>query len=161
MSAASLRQASRTSTVGGRNVEQGDNVDVVRGFVEAFNEHDIEALIAYCDPQIEFHSSFAAPGGAHFRGHDGMRAWHRDMEQAWGTKMRAQLEALFDLGESVLVFALLYGTAKGTGAEAVLPIAVVATLHDGLVIDYKAYGHREDALEDLGVREATLEPIAP
>jgi ketosteroid isomerase-like protein len=138
-----------------------DNVTLVRGFIEAFNRHDIEALIAYCDPQIEFQSSFAALGGAQFHGHDGIRSWHRDMEQAWGPGMRAELEALFDLGETVLVFALLYGTAKGSGAEAALPIAVVATLRNGLVTYYKAYGHREDALEALGVSEAALEPIAP
>ena len=137
------------------------NLDVVRGFIKAFNKHDIEALIAYCDPQIEFHSTFAAVGGAHYRDHDGMRRWHREMESAWGKEMRAELEALFDLGETVLVFALLYGKAKESGAEAVLPIAVVARLRDGLVTYYKAYGHRVDALEDLGVSETTLEAIAP
>ena len=137
------------------------NVAVVRGFIKVFNEHDIEALIAYCDPQIEFHSTFASLGGADYRGHDGMRRWHRDMESAWGKEMRAELEALFDLGDTVLVFALLYGKGKESGAEAVLPIAVVARLRDGLVIDYKAYGHREDALEDLGISENALEAIAP
>ena len=73
--------------------------------------------------------------------------------------MRAELEALFDLGDSVLVFALLYGKGQ-SGVEAALPIAVVARLREGLVTYYKAYGHREDALEDLGVSEATLEATA-
>jgi ketosteroid isomerase-like protein len=48
-------------------------VELLHRFYEAFNARDIEALIACCDPSIEFHSTFAAVGGGVYHGHDGMR----------------------------------------------------------------------------------------
>jgi hypothetical protein len=42
-----------------------------------------------------------------------------------------------------------------------MPFAQVAKWRDGLLIYWKAYVHREDALRDLGVSEDALEPIAP
>ena len=42
-----------------------------------------------------------------------------------------------------------------------MPNALVATWRDGLIVYFKVYAHREDALSDLGVSEEALEPIAP
>ena len=51
-----------------------ENIELLGRFLDAYNAHDIEALIAYCDPSIEFHSAFSAVGGADYDGHDGLRA---------------------------------------------------------------------------------------
>jgi hypothetical protein len=37
----------------------------------------------------------------------------------------------------------------------------VCKWRDGLIVYFKGYTHREDALTDLGVSEDALEPIAP
>ena len=42
-----------------------------------------------------------------------------------------------------------------------MPAAQVAKWRDGLIVFFKGYAHREDALRDLGVAESALEPIAP
>jgi hypothetical protein len=60
------------------------NVDLLRRVVEAYNAREIEAFVAYCDPSIEFQSAFAAVGGEVYYGHDGLRKWHRDVEEVWG-----------------------------------------------------------------------------
>jgi hypothetical protein len=64
------------------------NVELSRRYIEAFNSRDIEAFIAYCDPRIEFHSVWAVVGGAIYHGHNGLRSWHRDLEDAWGGGIR-------------------------------------------------------------------------
>jgi ketosteroid isomerase-like protein len=138
-----------------------ESVQIARAFTEAFNRRDIEALVSHCDPQIEFHSTFAAVGGAVYHGHDGMRRFIRDLDEAWGGEIRSEPEAYFDLGEHTLTFTVLHGRGRESGAEVVLPIAVVSRLRDGLFVYYRAYVHREDALRDLGVTEDALEPIAP
>jgi ketosteroid isomerase-like protein len=138
------------------------NVERVRGFTQAFNESDVEGLLSYCDPEVEFHSTFSAIGGNVYRGHDGGRSWHRDLQETWGEDIRSELEALFDLGDgTVLVFTVLRGRGQQSGVEALLPVAVVARLRDGLLVYYRAYVHKEDALEELGVSEDELVPIAP
>jgi ketosteroid isomerase-like protein len=137
------------------------NVDVVHAFTEAFNAGDIEALVACCDPKIELHSTFAAIGGAIYHGHEGMRNWRRDLEEAWGGEIRSALEALFDLGERMLVFTVLYGRGRQSGVEVGLPAAMVVKADRDRLVYFKGYWHREDALRDLGVSEDALEPIAP
>ena len=138
-----------------------NDVEIARAFTDAFNAHDVEALIACCHPDVEFHSTFAAVGGTVYHGHDGMREWHRDLEEAWENEISSEPEALFDLGEHLLTFTVLHGRGKRSGAEAVLRVAAVTRSRDGLLVYYKAYIHREDALEELGVSEDALEPIAP
>jgi ketosteroid isomerase-like protein len=137
------------------------NVDLLRRVIDAYNAHDIEALIACCDPQIELQPAFAGPvSGAVYRGHEGLRAWHRDLEDAW-EEIRGEPEAYFDLGDETLAFWVLRGRGRQSGAEVAMPSAVVARSRDGLAVYVKGYADREQALTDLGVSEKELEPIAP
>jgi ketosteroid isomerase-like protein len=138
-----------------------ENVEVHRRLVEAYNARDTETLIALCDPQIEVHSVFAAPGGADYHGQDGVRKWLDDLEETWGDEFRVQPEALFDLGEDTLMFSVVHGRGQKTGVDVPMPNAQVARLRDGSIVYLKVYMHREDALRDLGVSEDALEPIAP
>jgi hypothetical protein len=125
--------------------------------VEAFNARDIEAFIAYCDPGIEFHSTMGV-GGAVYHGHDGVRSWHRDVEDVWG-EIRLEPEGYFDLGEHTLTFNVWHGRGQHSGAEVVRAWAQVARWRDGLTVYLKVYAHREDALSDLGVSEDALEAV--
>jgi hypothetical protein len=137
------------------------NVKLLRRAVEAYNARDIETFVAHCDPSIELHSAFAAIGGAVYHGHDGLRTWHRDLEETWGDEIRFEPEAYFDLGEQTLAFYVLHGRGKHSEVEVAMPNAVVTGWREGLIVRVKAYAHREDALSDLGVSEDALEPIAP
>ena len=138
-----------------------ENVEMVRVFTEAFNAGDIEGVVACCDSKVEFQSTFAAVGGAVYHGHDGIRAWHRDIRETWGDEIRSDLETLFDVGENMLVFTVLHGRGQQSGVEVELPAAMVVRMRDGLLVNFRGYSHREDALKDLDVVVDELEPIAP
>ena len=138
-----------------------ENVELHRRFVEVFNRRDIDSLIAFCDPGIEFHSAFAAVGGAVYHGHDGVRRWHEDLGEVWGEELVVEVEAYFDLGEDVLAFYVLHGRGRRSGVEVAMPNALLATWREGLIVVFRVYAHREDALSHLGVSENDLEPIAP
>jgi ketosteroid isomerase-like protein len=134
------------------------NVQLHRRLIEAYNARDTEAFIALCDPQIEVHSVFAAPGGTDYRGHDGVRRWHQDLAEAWAGGFRVEPEAFFDFGDDTLMFGVLHGREPQSGVEVEMPNAQVVTLRDGLVTYLKVYMHREDALRDLGVSAEDLPP---
>jgi ketosteroid isomerase-like protein len=136
------------------------NVEGHRRFIEAFDAREIEALVALCDGKVEVHSVFAAVGGAVYNGHDGVRRWLRDIEEVW-SQFRVVSEAYFDLGEYTIAFNVLDGRAQQSGVEVAMPYATVMRWSDDLIVYFKAYAHREDALTDLGVTEDALEPIAP
>jgi hypothetical protein len=137
------------------------NVELTRRYIAGFNARDIEALIAYCDPSIEFHSTFAAVGGAVYHGPDGLRSWHRDLAEAWGDEIRLEPKAYVDLGERTLAFYVIHGRGRHSGVEVAMPITAVAKWRDGLLLYVKSYVHTESALSDLGVSEDELEPIDP
>ena len=139
-----------------------EDVEIARGFTEAWNARDVEALVSFCDPSIELHSAFAGVGGVElYQGHDGIRRWYRDQEEVWGDETRSELEALFDLGEhTLLTFYVLHGRGRQSGAKVALTGAAVVRFRDGRAVFQKYYAHREDALRDLGLSEDALEPIA-
>ena len=136
------------------------NVEVHRRFIEAFNARDVEAIIALCDQDVEFHALFAAVGGTVYRRAE-IRKWHRDLEDVWGKEIRIEPEAFFDLGDHTIALNLLHGRGQQSGVEVAMPYAQVMRWRDGLITYFKAYVDREDALRDLGVSVEALEPIAP
>jgi ketosteroid isomerase-like protein len=137
------------------------NVERQHRAIEAFNARDIDAYIALCDQLVEVHSTFAAVGGVAYRGHDGIRSWWRDLEDAWGGEIRIEPESYFDFGEQILAFYVLHGRGRQSGVEVAVPGAAVQKWREGLSTYIKGYAHREDALADLGVSEEALERIDP
>jgi hypothetical protein len=137
------------------------NVELHRRWIEAFNSREIEAVIALCDPSVEFHSGFAAVGGGVYYGHDGMRRWHRDLQEAWGEQIRIRPDAYFDVGEYTLMAFVYHGRGEHSGAEVAMQATVVARWRDGVLTHSTVYLDRAQALRDLGVTEDELELIAP
>jgi ketosteroid isomerase-like protein len=138
-----------------------ENVERHRHVIEAYNAHDVEAFIALCDPSVEVYSVFAAVDGGVYRGHDGLREYFPDVEDAWGDEIRLEPEGYFDLGEETLAIYVLRGHGRQSGLEVTMPFAQVVRWSDGLAIYFKAYTDAEDALRDLGISEDALERIEP
>jgi hypothetical protein len=76
-------------------------------------------------------------------------------------KSTSNPEAFFDLGEQTLLFTVLRGRGRQSGAEVATPVALLARWRNELMVYVKGYVHREDALRDLGLSEDALEPSAP
>ena len=136
------------------------NVELHRRVEEAFNRRDIEAIIACMDPSVEYYPLLSAIGTTAYHGHDGMRSWFAQLDDAWD-ELRTEAEAYFDLGEQTLLFYVLHGRGRQSGAEVTIPGAQLCRWRNGLGVYAKQYAHREDALRDLGVAEDALKPITP
>jgi ketosteroid isomerase-like protein len=155
---ASPPRRSRSDTA---RVSSERNAELHRRWFEAYNARDTEALLAYCDPEIVFHSVFAQAGGAVYHGHDGMRKLHQDFREAWGDEIRFDADAYFEHADHTLVFGVLQGRGRHSGVDVTMTGVHVARWRGGLMVYAKGYDNREDALSDLGVTEDELEPIAP
>ena len=92
-------------------------------------------------------------------GHEGLRSWHRDFEETW-SEIRLP-RVYFDFGEHTLAFYVAKGRGRQSGVQVAQSAAHVAKWRAGLCVMPEAYVHREDALKDLGISEAALEPISP
>ena len=138
-----------------------ENVELHRRLIDAYNASDTETFIALCDPQIELQSTVTVPGGAVYRGHVGVRRWHRDLEDGWGDELRVEPDVYFELGEHTISFHVLHGRGRQSGADVAMPAAHVYRWRDGLIVYFKGYADKADALRDLDVSEDALEPIDP
>jgi hypothetical protein len=68
-------------------------------------------------------------------------------------------EAFFDLGERTLSFHSVRGRGQLSGAEVGARNAAVARWHNDRLSYLKAYAQRRDAMIDLRLIEAEMEPI--
>jgi ketosteroid isomerase-like protein len=136
-----------------------ENVDLHRRTTALFNARDIDGTIALSDPAIELHA-MPAPRGGVYRGHDGLRAWHRDLEEAWG-EIRVEPEAYFDLGERTAGFFVLRARGEQSGARVTMHSASVVRWRDGLAVYTKLFADWDDALAELGISPDALEELAP
>jgi ketosteroid isomerase-like protein len=107
------------------------SIELHRRIYEAFNSRDLDALVALSDPQIEIQSVFGAVSGAVYSGHDGVRAWQRELEDAWGHEIHVEVDAYFDFGDLALAFDVLHGRGRQNGVEVALPGACVTRWRGG------------------------------
>jgi hypothetical protein len=118
-------------------------------FVDAFNRRDADALVATCDPAVEWHPTVLVGGRRVYRGHEGIRRWIVDLAASAVQHQSTVLSVrILGVGRFV-VFADL-----DTGDGGTTPAAMVARLGDGgLIAEARGYLSDESLLEQLGALE--------
>jgi ketosteroid isomerase-like protein len=130
-----------------------ENVEVVRGWFEAYNRRDIEGLLQLSDPDIEFRSIFAGieSGGA-FRGKPGVYEYFKAIDDAYES-FQVPPEEFLDAGAAVLVPGHAVWTGKGSGASDRTRIVVAVWLRKAKVMRVETFTDRTEAFEALGLSE--------
>jgi len=128
-----------------------ENLEVSERIVQAFNDGDVEAVLAEMHPDVEFIPRRAPVQGA-FRGHEGIREFFADNAESFDVFHVTQ-EEVRDHGDHIVGVGTLRVRGKGSGAEAVVPTAVVLTFAQGKVVRFEEFGERARALEAAGLAE--------
>ena len=122
------------------------SIEIVARAYGAFNDLDAEALVALSDPEIEFGTSAAAPGGT-YRGHTGIRRYVKEIEGAFGHSWDAEIDRIADAGDDrVILIARVFGQGKA-GEPLELHVAHVWELRDGKLLRGTVYLDPEAALD--------------
>jgi ketosteroid isomerase-like protein len=129
-----------------------ENVEVVRNWLEAWNRNDLDQMLSFFDPEVQWCTSGAFPDlDPVYRGHDGYRRFWREFTELWES-FQIKSDEERDCGEQVL--ALGFFEARGREElEVRRPTASVWTFRDGRVIVVQVYADHAQALEAVGVRE--------
>jgi ketosteroid isomerase-like protein len=129
-----------------------ENVEVAGQVMDAVAQRDLSRLIAFTDPEVEWHSFFAELGeeGA-YRGHDAMRRYVDDLHDAWEI-VRPEVDDQVEVGEVVLLVGRLHYRGKGSGVETESPAGWVIKFRDGKVLYFRAFREPEEALQAVGLR---------
>jgi ketosteroid isomerase-like protein len=122
------------------------SIEIVDRAYQAFKDLDAEALVAVSDPEIEFGTSAAAPGGT-YRGHTGIRRYVKEIEGAFGHRWEAEIDRIADAGDDrVILIARVFGQGKA-GEPLELHVAHVWELRDGKLLRGTVYLDPEAALD--------------
>ena len=132
-----------------------ENVEAFKRGSDAANRRDIDALLAVIDPDVEWHPAMAAllsGEGTTYRGHEGVRGWLRDQEEAFA-ESRIDYSEIRDLGERVVAIGRLRVRGRESRAEIESPVAWVVEFKNSKVIQAKAFLDPNKALQAAGLSE--------
>ena len=104
-------------------------------------------------PDAEFDLSEAYPDAPVLSGIDAFRRF-RDSGPWSGSPIHFEPERFFTVDdERILVFVRVAASGRESGVSVEMPVAHEFTIRDDLVVRFKVYGSREQALEAVGLSE--------
>jgi ketosteroid isomerase-like protein len=127
-----------------------DNVELLRaGYSAAEPFTTFAGRIA---PDVEFDLTAVYPDRPVLRGTDAVRRFIDD--GPWGGTLQFEPERFIDVDDQrVLVFVRVTATGQESGAAAEARAAHEFTIRDGMLVRFKAYRDRSEALEAVGLVE--------
>lgn len=136
------------SDQGGETAER-----LIREAARAFNERDVEAVLAamHSQPELQLIGGFDDVMGQRFSGEDGVRRFCEEWFTAF-KEMDVGIERLLETGDRILALTELKATGTGSNAPVELLGAAIYSFRDGRISAIDFYYDRELALEAAGLR---------
>ncbi len=134
-----------------------ENVEVVRRMYDAYNQGDMDAMLAGLSDDIEYVSTGAFPGlEPVYEGHEGWQRFWREFRGTWNS-LTIRLDELHDCGDRVATI-FTFDARGRDGVRVTRQFGNVFTLRSGRVCRIEAFGDAAEALEAVGLREEHLKP---
>lgn len=127
----------------------GENADLMRSLIEAFNRRDIEAFINHVHPEAEWLPLRGKVDGTVYRGHEGVRRFLAELDEEFA-EVRLDSPAVSERGGQVVVCGRYHARGIASGIELDFPLAQVAEFKDGKIVRLEAYADSLDALDAAG-----------
>jgi ketosteroid isomerase-like protein len=127
------------------------NVEVVRGVIDALNRGDIDEAMAAtsADCEIDWSNSRGVLKGV-YRGRDEAREVWKSFLEAWDS-VRWEVREFIELDDHrVLIASEFHNRGSGSGVDVTARGASLWTIRDGEVAAIKLYQSKAEALEAVG-----------
>jgi ketosteroid isomerase-like protein len=79
-----------------------ERVEAVRRFARAFNEGDVDAMVAELDPNVEWEEQPIPGLDPVYHGHEGVRRWAQAIMQELAS-LQVHIEGFSEAGDAVIV----------------------------------------------------------
>ena len=130
-----------------------ENVEVVKGAVDAFNDHDLDRYLSFLAPEFEFVDHMGAVAEEQGTGLDAIRRQVEGWFEAF-PDFRVSVDEYIDAGDLVVSVSTWQGTGAGSGLPYHQEAAEVTTIRDGTIVHVElGFADRAAALEAAGLRE--------
>ncbi len=131
-------------------------MEIVRRVYEALRSglsaEAIEEVLVLADPKCELTSRLISVEGATYRGHDGLRAYRKDLDDAF-KEWQNELDEISELGSDAVLTESTFRATGRSGVDVELRSAGVWVLSGGRIVRAHAYPSRQEALEAAGLSE--------
>jgi ketosteroid isomerase-like protein len=129
-----------------------ENVEALRRWIAAFNQRDIECMLGFFDPDIEWRPSGVFPGlDSVYVGHDEFKRFWSEFVLPWES-LALSIDEVRDCGEEVLMLGSFEGEGRD-GLQVRRRTASASKFRDRLFVRVRIYGDWDSALEAVGLRE--------
>ena len=125
------------------------NLQLAAEMVDAVARRDVSRLIELTDPAVEwrpFATGLLEEGV--YRGHDGIRQYFRDLDDAW-EMLRAEVEDGLAAGDSALLVGRLHYRGRGSGVETEHAAGWAMAFRDGKLLSMAAFRDPERLIQAL------------
>lgn len=126
----------------------------VREAYGAWNESDLDGLLAFMHSDVEWHTSASFPGTRPlYEGHDGFRDFWKHLHEPW-EDIHVEIEAYEREGDVATLRIRFHGRSKSSGVDVDLPWFQVVVIEDDMVKRSALDRTVGDALETLDVGDS-------
>jgi ketosteroid isomerase-like protein len=129
-----------------------ENVENIRRAYAAFARGDVDAVLEFLDPEVDWHPAIAPIMGVEtLRGREAVKRFlTRDLFEGFD-RFRAEPLFVEDLSSGyVLVMVRYAGRGENSGIELDQTFATLFEMRDGLAVTMRDYSTRGEALEAAG-----------
>ena len=132
-----------------------ENVEVVERWYAAYNDRDLDEVLALMHPKISATSAgMSGVEGAEHVGHAGIRRYFADLWETWEDP-KVVPEHCLDHGDTVVMLGHTTGRGRLSGIEVEFPVATVIDVEDGVITRYRTYREWDEALAQVGESAST------
>ena len=130
-----------------------ENVELVRGLIEAYNRADFRTVAEGCDDEFEFTSVMTAVEETSYRGRDALETYWADMNETWEEWEVEVVQLVEGRDDAVAAVIRLAGKGKSSGAPVDRTIGISYRIRNGKLWRMHSYLDPAEALEAVGLSE--------
>lgn len=127
------------------------NLDVVKAWVEACNQGDVEGALSICSPSFELIESRTLPGAVRATGLERVRRYLERFDTHW-SEMEWLPQEFVEAGEKVMMVARLKLRGRKSGIEVDRTWVYVFTVRNGQLVSQEGFDDRAEGLRAAGVK---------
>ena len=128
-----------------------ENVDLTRRAFQAFDDRDLDALLAMMDEAVEAFPVLAGMEGGYL-GHEGIRRWWATLYDTF-PDFRAEVLEVRDDGDLTIATLRIRGRGAGSDTPVDATVWQLTEFRSGRCVGWRAYPSKHDALEAAGLSE--------